>query len=171
VCRRRREASGLANQLRRVPAHASRLVVAVGGNDALQNIDLLSLRVASSADALAVFATRLETFEMEYRHAIQQVRRSQIPTTICTIYNGALPGEEGRLARIGLMMFNDVVLRTAFDDGLDVIDLRAICCEARDYANPIEPSGEGGRKIALAIAKALGAVSGGENPSRVWAQY
>src|SRR5688572_659704 len=70
-----------------------------------------------------------------------------------TIYNGALPGEEGRLARIGLMMFNDVVLRTAFDDGLDVIDLRAICCEARDYANPIEPSGRAAGRLRSQLRK------------------
>src|SRR4051812_34711938 len=42
-------ASGLARQLRGVPASATRLVVAIGGNDALGNIDLLSMRVSSSA--------------------------------------------------------------------------------------------------------------------------
>jgi hypothetical protein len=59
------------------------------------------------------------------------------PATICTIYNGALPADEARLARIGLMIFNDVILRTAFDQCLDVIELRAICQEACDYANPM----------------------------------
>ena len=36
-----------------------------------------------------------------------------------------------------------------------MIDLRLVCCEAADYANPIEPSGSGGRKIAKAIATTL----------------
>ena len=93
------------------------------------------------------------------------------PATICTIYNGALPAAEARLARIGLMMFNDVILRSAFEQRLDVIELRAICHEACDYANPIEPSGKGGRKIALAIARAVGIVKGQLAPTRVWAHH
>jgi hypothetical protein len=40
--------------------------------------------------------------------------------------------------------------------GVDVIDLRLVCTEPSDYANPIEPSGAGGRKIAAAIAAAIG---------------
>lgn len=36
--------------------------------------------------------------------------------------------------------------------GLPLIDLRLVCDEAGDYANPIEPSVQGGAKIAAAIA-------------------
>jgi hypothetical protein len=32
-----------------------------------------------------------------------------------------------------------------------------VCAEESDYANPIEPSGSGGKKIAAAIAAAVGA--------------
>jgi hypothetical protein len=49
-------AYGLARQLPRVPSDASHLIISVGGNDALRNRDLLSLRVSSSAEALAAFA-------------------------------------------------------------------------------------------------------------------
>ncbi len=58
------------------------------------------------------------------------------------------------------MTFNDVILRVAFELGVNVIDLRQVCVESADYANPIEPSGTGGRKIARAIARAVGAVPG-----------
>jgi hypothetical protein len=34
-----------------------------------------------------------------------------------------------------------------------LIDLRAICTEVGDYANPIEPSVRGGKKIAQAIVE------------------
>ena len=44
-----------------------------------------------------------------------------------------------------------MILRTAIVHGLQVIDLRAICSRAEDYANPIEPSSIGGEKIARAI--------------------
>jgi hypothetical protein len=53
------------------------------------------------------------------------------------------------------MMLNDVILRTAFDERVDVLDLRTVCDEACNYANPIQPSGEGGRKIALVIANII----------------
>ncbi len=65
------------------------------------------------------------------------------------------------------MTFNDVILRTAVTRRLGVIELRAVCSEPGDYANPIEPSDSGGRKIATAIARATGALEG-EIPARVW---
>ena len=65
--------SDLASQLASVPSDASHLVVAIGGNDALQNSDLLSMRVASSAQALHAFADRLAPFERAYRSAIRDV--------------------------------------------------------------------------------------------------
>jgi hypothetical protein len=64
------------------------------------------------------------------------------------------------------MMFNDVILRAAFQQSLAVIDLRLICSEPSDYANPIEPSGSGGAKIARAIAAALGWTAGEAAASR-----
>ncbi len=59
------------------------------------------------------------------------------------------------------MMFNDVIARTAHAHGLDLIELRLVCTKPSDYANPIEPSGAGGAKIARAIASALGVTSSG----------
>jgi hypothetical protein len=46
--------------------------------------------------------------------------------------------------------------RTSFsasEEALTVIDLRLVCNEPRDYANPIEPSSHGGAKIAKAILR------------------
>jgi hypothetical protein len=157
----------LRAQLPRVPADASHLVVAIGGNDALQSSDLLNTRVRSSAETLALFSERLDAFQASYGAAIDAVIALGKPATVCTIYNGALEADQAAIARVGLMMFNDVIVRTAADRRIDVIELRAICTEPRDYANPIEPSGSGGFKIARAIAGALGAR--GEVPaSRIW---
>ena len=50
-------------------------------------------------------------------------------------------------------MFNDVILRVAAEHHASIIDLRLVCNEAADYANPIEPSALGGEKIARAIAE------------------
>ncbi len=160
---------GLAAQLSRVPRDASHLVIAIGGNDALQNSDLLSLPVSSSAEALTIFANRVAAFERTYRMAIVQALRLERHTAVCTVYNGALEADRATIARVGLALFNDVILRTAVDLRLDALELRSICTEAADYANPIEPSDQGGLKIARAISLLVGAVhSADSHPARVW---
>lgn len=153
--------SDLSSQVREVPADASDLVVSVGGNDALGNSDLLALPVRSTTEALELFHRRVRAFESNYRAAVEEVLELGRPTTLCTIYNGNMPDpEQRRHARIALTMFNDVILRAAFELGLQLIELRLVCDQAADYANPIEPSGPGGLKIATAIARAVGALEG-----------
>lgn len=158
----------LSSQLRRVPAHATHLAIAIGGNDALQNSDVLSLRVTSSAQALEVFAERVAVFDHAYRAAIRAAVALGHPTAVCTVYNGALDPDRATIARVALALFNDVILRTAIDLHLDALELRSLCTEPDDYANPIEPSGKGGLKIARGIAQVAGAVSGASPPARIW---
>ena len=146
----------LAAQLARVPADASHLVISLGGNDALMNSDLLNRPVASTAEALGLFAERMGAFESAYRSAIDAALGLGRETTLCTIYQGNFGAEEARLMRPALALFNDVILGVALARRLPVIDLRLVCSEPADYANPIEPSGRGGRKIAVAIVGALG---------------
>jgi hypothetical protein len=160
----------LASQLARLSTDITHLVISVGGNDALRNSDLLASRVSSTTEALRLFATRVNQFESDYRAAIDGALALGRPTTTCTIYNGNLDANQMATIRIALMLFNDVILRIAFEYHLPVIDLRLICNEPADYANPIEPSGRGGRKIAEAIARAVGAVAGKSGGSRVYAR-
>ena len=158
----------LAEQLARVPADSSHLVISIGGNDALLNSDLLGTPVASTAEALALFGNRIAEFEKSYASAIDGALALNRHVTTCTIYNGNLDAVEAPLARVALMTFNDVILRVAFERRLGVIDLRLVCAEAEDYANPIEPSGQGGRKIARAIARAIEALDEAVPHARVF---
>jgi hypothetical protein len=151
---------GLLSQLPQVPADASHVVVAVGGNDALQHADLLDLRTTSSAAVLAAIADRVAGFEAAYRAALAPVLALGRPTIVCTIYNGNLEPARATIARVALTAFNDVILRFAIEHGLAAIDLRLVCSQPEDYANPIEPSGRGGLKIARAVACAVGARTG-----------
>src|SRR6478672_11592993 len=59
--------ASLAPQLRNLPEDATHLVVSIGGNDALQNIDLLTLSVTSTGQARRAWASRLAAFEAAYR--------------------------------------------------------------------------------------------------------
>ena len=56
------------------------------------------------------------------------------------------------------LLLNDKIRQT-FARGLTLIDLRLICNEDADFANPIEPSARGGAKIAQAISKFAGGAS------------
>ena len=89
-------------------------------------------------------------------------------TAVCTIYNGALDDARATAARIGLTIFNDAVLRAAIDLRVDALELRTICTDPADYANPIEPSGQGGLKIARGVAVLVGAVRASTKPADIW---
>jgi hypothetical protein len=160
--------SDLKEQLRRVHDE-THFVISLGGNDALMNAALLNVRVSSTAEALAMFGKRVVQFEQVYRSAMHAALTLGRDTTICTIYNGNLGEVEAPLARVGLMMFNDVILRIAFEQHLSVIDLRLVCDDPLDYANAIEPSGRGGWKIAAAIVRALGLAQESSACARVYA--
>jgi hypothetical protein len=149
-----------AAQLPRVPADITHAVISVGGNDALLNSEVLLHPVSFTAEALMIVGDRARRFEQTYRAAIDAALALRRNTTVCTIYNGNLSGAKALPARVGLTVFNDVILRVAFEHRLSVIDLRLVCTEPEDYANPIEPSGRGGQKIAAAIARSLGLPDG-----------
>ena len=146
----------LPDQLAKLPSDASHLVVAIGGNDVLASMELMRSPARSVADALVKLGDRATRFERAYRTMIDRVRRLGLSTTVCTIYNGNLSEDEAAVARVGLTAFNDVILRVAFESRFRVIDLRLVCSEPSDYANPIEPSSAGGEKIARAILASLG---------------
>ena len=156
----------LQRQLAHVPADVTHLVISVGGNDALMNADILRTPVSSSTEALLLFGERLAHFEMAYGAAIDAALALGRKTTVCTVYNGDLDAQSAPLARIGLMIFNDAILRAAFERKLAVVDLRLVCTDPADYTSQIEPSGRGGQKIATAVAQAL--TGGGGSCSRVY---
>lgn len=145
----------VARQLARIPADATHLVVSAGGNDALGHTDLLSRRATSSAEVLGWLADAVEAFERRYRRMAAAVAARGLPVTLCTIYEGNLGEPVQRLARTALAVFDDAIVRVAREHAFPVIELRQVCTEPADYANPIEPSVRGGEKIARAIAQAI----------------
>jgi hypothetical protein len=146
---------GVARQLARLPADVTHLVVSAGGNDALGHSDLLERRATSSPQVLGWLADAVEAFERRYRRMLDSLLATRRPLILCTIYNGNLGAPMHRLAATALAVFDDAILRVAAERSLTVIELRLVCTEPSDYANPIEPSVQGGAKIARAIARAL----------------
>jgi hypothetical protein len=141
-------------QIGRVPQDATHLVVSVGANDALRHVDIFRQPARSVAEVMARLSDIREKFAGEYRAMLDAVMRLRLPTALCTIYDARFADpQEQRLVVTGLAIFNDAITRAAFARRLSLIDLRLICSEADDYANPIEPSAKGGEKIAAAISE------------------
>jgi hypothetical protein len=141
-----------------IPPDATHLVLSIGGNDALMNVDILDRRASSAGEALWMLADIRDAFAARYNAVLRELLGHGLPLTVCTIYEGNFPDTRmQRLAGTALTVFNDAILRHAIRAGLSVIELRLVCSDPADYANPIEPSVQGGAKIARAIARAVGA--------------
>jgi hypothetical protein len=160
----------VARQLGRLPPDASRLVVSVGGNDALGQAGVLDEGARSVAEALDRLAGIRERFWRNYAAMLDGVEARGVPAAVCTIYDGRLPDpRRRRLAAVALATLNDVITREAFARGLPLLDLRLLLNEDADYANPIEPSTRGGGKIAAAIAELVAGRGRGRRRSEVLA--
>lgn len=147
-------------QLQRLPADASHLVVSVGGNDALGESSLLEQKLGSMTEALELMARVRDRFRSAYAQMLDAVLGRRLPAVVCTIYEPRFPEpERRRLAATALTVLNDAITREAFVRRVDCIDLRNVCDEDADFANPIEPSVHGGAKIARAILNAVTAES------------
>lgn len=131
---------------------ATRLVVSCGGNDVLGLVGAMQTPAHSVLDAAELLAAWQASFRREYRRMLDVVQSWKTPLAVATIYDG-VPGLAAGL-RAALAPFNDVIVREAVHRGLPVLDLRVACDEPGDYAgaSPIEPSEQGGDKIAAVIA-------------------
>jgi len=144
-------------RLEELPAPPTWLVVSCGGNDVLPLVGAMQTPVRSVLDAAELLASWQAEFRRAYRHMLDVVLSQRVPVAVATVYD-AVPNLAPGL-RTALAPFNDVILREAAARALPVLDLRLTCAEAADYASssPIEPSAQGGRKIAAAIAALVGA--------------
>lgn len=143
-------------QLAELPVNTSHLVLSVGGNNALLRADVLEAPVSSSGEALLLLGNAAVDFEVSYRNMLTECLKVGVPLVVCTIYHGNFPDPSYRACvTVALCAFNDAIIRVASEHALKGIDLRRICVDAADYANPIEPSSRGGKKIAAAIARAI----------------
>lgn len=140
-------------RLQDLPEPAGWLVVSCGGNDVLGLVAAMQSPAGSVLDAAGLLAEWQAAFRRDYRRMLNVILSRKRPVAVATIYD-SVPGLAPGL-RTALAPFNDVILREAVERSLPVLDLRLVCAEADDYAatSPIEPSSQGGRKIAEVIAE------------------
>ena len=142
----------LANQL--ADRHSGIGVLSIGGNDLLQNMRLLAtedrvtpLELFESLGAVA------DGFTDRYQSILSMLRG---PCLVMTIYNPSFQRDPTmahlqRSCEMVVSMFNDLIQQLVRQHDKDLLELRDIFVEESDYANPIEPSHNGGGKLADAI--------------------
>jgi hypothetical protein len=142
----------IAGQLERLPQNATHLIVSVGGNDALEACAIFPQPATTVGEAFYDISRLRRQFETDYRTMLRTVLARDLPTAICTIYDPNFDVfSEQQAAICGLTIFNDCISRAAARAGLPVIDLRLLFTGPADYANSIEPSDAGGKKIVREI--------------------
>lgn len=126
-----------------------------GGNDALGYLPQLGAPAANVIGALVTLFAMLAKFRHSYTTLMAELLALNKPLIVCTVYD-ALPGLTDPL-KAALGMFNDVIVREAIRDGVPVLNLRMICTEPGDDSakSPIEPSSQGGAKLADRLVAAM----------------
>lgn len=133
------------------------IILSIGGNDALQHIDLLDevFETTSRTVLVRLWSIR-EQFRAEYASLLAQLAHGRRRVLVLTIYNPAfrhygMEAEDQQAAETAVAIMNDVIQQEARRRAFDVLEIRTLFDCKADYANPIEPSAIGGAKLALAM--------------------
>lgn len=125
-----------------------------GGNDAIDTMWVLGEEEDRTfPEVLALLTNIKEQFREKYVPLLKVLVGRRV--LAATIYNPSFsdPVNEGMLRpAIGMLTaFNDVIQQEALSRDFSVLELRNLFLERQDFANPIEPSAQGGEKIARAV--------------------
>jgi len=142
-------------QLKSLPAGATHIIVSAGGNDALRHAHKLRNDYLTSEVLFKEWANVQADFRRDYRHMLDAVGALNLKMAVCTVYD-AVP-VISPIEMTALSLFNDVITDEAIGRSIPIVDLRHVCIEPEDYSpvSPIEPSCQGGEKIAAALARML----------------
>ena len=160
----------IVTQLNNLPSDATHLFLSVGGNDGLGHLSIFNDNIDTIGDALQKMYLIGENFKKAYSAMLDSVLMHKLPTAVCNIYYprffsssldrvvSYLPmmmdGEKlQQMTMAAETIFNDIIMFEVFKRKLPLIDLRILCNDDQDFANPIEPSCIGGMKIAKTINK------------------
>jgi len=173
------------NQLNNLPSDVTHLFVSVGGNDGLGHLSIFHTPVNTVGESLQQMYRIGDNFKKRYSEMVDLVLSYNLPTTFCSIYYPRFDARSldrvqdymsvlsnGREIQEMVMaaetIFNDIITYEVFKRKLPLIDLRVLCDDDEDFANPIEPSCIGGMKIAKTINTIANVHSFDSNASGVY---
>ena len=117
----------------------------------LQNMQLVANQEQRTAvDVLESLGGVAEGFVERYDNILSMLNG---PALVMTIYNPSFERDPSmahlqRSCELVVGMFNDIIQQLVRKHEKDLLELREIFTDERDYANPIEPSHVGGGKLA-----------------------
>ena len=144
------------NQLEKIRANTSHIVLSIGGNDLLQKLDIMFNETSGMIESLEIASQTIEEIKSRYEEILIHLKNLNQPVLLCTIYEGDLQSdpylaEVEEAGKVLLRMMNDTIHFLGKKHSIEVLELRNIFTEVSDYANPIEPSHKGGEKLAKEI--------------------
>jgi len=160
----------IQTQLNSLPSDATHLFISVGGNDGLGHLSIFQHPIDTVGEALQKMYFIGENFKKVYSSMLDNVLKHELSTSVCNIYYprfysnsldrvssylrmGVNVEKLQEMAMAAETIFNDIIMFEAFKRNLPLIDLRILCNDDQDFANPIEPSCIGGMKVAKTINK------------------
>ena len=144
-------------QLNSLPNLATHQVISMGGNDLLNHISFLkSKEELTPKEVMEHAVCKLAPIKHRYRSIVKKLSEQDSNILLCTVYEGNLSSDifyrDISFASMAMVsMLNDIIFSIGATYNVDVLELRNIFTEVEDYANPIEPSHIGGKKLASRI--------------------
>lgn len=133
------------------------MVVSISGNDLLGiRHKVYSAKVDTVETALLYMRHIVDGFDDMYGQMAMQLSQlcdaNGVELALCTVYRGAAWGEhDQKLNEIAVSLFNDRIRALCWDLDIALIDSNTLFSDSGDFANPIEPSAQGGFKFAHAV--------------------
>ena len=142
------------DQISTIPEDTKVVFISTGGNDALKYSSILHSGL--NADSLQLLYKAQEDFKTDFSWLLVSMKLEEIPFAVFTIYEGSFPDVETQnAATVAISIFNDVIYRLCNEYNVKVIETRNLFTSPDDYANPIEPSSQGSKKLAEAMKASL----------------
>ena len=156
----------ISSQINVIPFGTSHIVLSVGGNDLLNEIGFLMEDFKYTPNqVLKRCHSLIAPITQKYESIVSQLQTtSRANLLLCTVYEGnledsAIYDDIAISSRAMLSLFNDSIYKTHNKFRTGVLELRNIFIEKEDYANPIEPSHQGGEKLATELVEWVDATS------------
>ena len=152
----------IKNQIDLIPPDTTHILLSIGGNDLLQEIDFLYQDFKYTPKRLLETVIGLLSPVAEnYETIVKQLSTNRAKLLCATVYEGNLVGSVefdsiSNSSKAMVSLLNDSIFRICDEHNLDTLDLRNIFVSPEDYANPIEPSHQGGLKFAKKIKEWVG---------------
>ena len=137
-----------------IPDDATHIVLSASGNDLLRLLNEVASEEFSLSSLYSALTAGLQEVARKHRRMMESIKSIGCNVACCTVYspnfkNAFLTG----LSLCSLGLHNSRIRRIAEDLDMPVLDLASLCQSSDDFANPLELSTIGGRKVVSKVVQ------------------